>query len=46
MNQNPKNQLQKRPDMKRKPDYLIMIFTLIIVIGIFLFLRDALWTGK
>ena len=31
--------------MKKKPDYLIMIFTLIIVIGIFLFLRDAL-AGK
>jgi cell division protease FtsH len=28
--------------MKRKPDYLIMLFTLVIVIGVFLFLRDAL----
>jgi len=40
MNQNPKKPM-KQP-MKRKPDYLIMLFTLIIVIGVFLFLRDAL----
>jgi cell division protease FtsH len=31
--------------MRKKPDYIIMIFTLIIVIGIFLFLRDA-FTGQ
>lgn len=42
MNQNPKRPNPKKPEMKKKPDYLIMIFTLIIVIGIFLFLRDAL----
>ncbi len=40
MNQNPKKPM-KQP-MRRKPDYLIMLFTLIIVIGVFLFLRDAL----
>lgn len=40
MNQNPKKPI-KQP-MKRKPDYLIMLFTLVIVIGVFLFLRDAL----
>ncbi|BCR35281.1 ATP-dependent zinc metalloprotease FtsH [Mariniplasma anaerobium] len=42
MNQKPKKPMPKKPDMKKKPDYLIMIFTLIIMIGIFLFLRDAL----
>jgi cell division protease FtsH len=42
MNQKPKKPIPKKPDMKKKPDYLIMIFTLIIMIGIFLFLRDAL----
>ncbi len=42
MNQNPKKPTPRKPDMRKKPDYLIMIFTLIIVIGIFLFLRDAL----
>jgi cell division protease FtsH len=42
MNQKPKRPMPKKPDMKKKPDYLIMIFTLIIMIGIFLFLRDAL----
>jgi len=45
MNQKPKKTSQRKPDLKRKPDYLIMIFTLIIVIGVFLFLRDAL-TGQ
>ncbi|MFA6692286.1 MAG: ATP-dependent zinc metalloprotease FtsH [Acholeplasmataceae bacterium] len=40
MNQNPKKPM-KQP-MRRKPDYLIMLFTLIIVVGVFLFLRDAL----
>ena len=33
MNQNPKKPM-KQP-MRRKPDYLIMLFTLIIVIGVF-----------
>jgi cell division protease FtsH len=42
MNQNPKKPTPRKPEMRKKPDYLIMIFTLIIVIGIFLFLRDAL----
>ena len=37
MNKNPKKQ-----PLKRKPDYLIMLFTLLIIIGVFLFLRDAL----
>jgi len=40
MNQNP-NQ-KKKVEYRKKPDYLIMLFTLIIVIGVFLFLRDAL----
>ena len=40
MNQNP-NQ-KKKIEYRKKPDYLIMLFTLIIVIGVFLFLRDAL----
>ena len=44
MNQNPKRPTRK-PEMRKKPDYIIMIFTLIIVIGIFLFLRDA-FTGQ
>jgi cell division protease FtsH len=44
MNQNPRRPTRK-PDMRKKPDYIIMIFTLIIVIGIFLFLRDA-FTGQ
>ena len=39
MNQTPN---KKKVDYRKKPDYLIMLFTLIIVIGIFLFLRDAL----
>lgn len=37
MNQNPKGK-----QLRKKPDYLIMLFTLVIVIGIFLFLREAL----
>jgi cell division protease FtsH len=40
MNQNPSP--KKKIDYRKKPDYLIMLFTLVIVIGIFLFLRDAL----
>jgi cell division protease FtsH len=40
MNQNPNP--KKKIDYRKKPDYLIMLFTLVIVIGIFLFLRDAL----
>ncbi len=39
MNQNPK--MAKKP-LRKKPDYLIMLFTLVIVIGIFLFLRETL----
>lgn len=43
MNQNPKRPNQKRPStLRKKPDYLIMIFTLFIVLGVFLFLRNAL----
>ena len=43
MNQNPKRpNTKKKIDYKKKPDYLIMLFTLVIVIGVFLFLRDAL----
>ena len=42
MNQNPNRNPRKKVDYRKKPDYLIMLFTLIIVIGIFLFLRDAL----
>lgn len=38
MNQNPRKKIEYR----KKPDYLIMLFTLVVVIGIFLFLRDAL----
>ncbi|MFA5473933.1 MAG: ATP-dependent zinc metalloprotease FtsH [Acholeplasmataceae bacterium] len=41
MNPNP-NRQQKRPEQRRKPDYLIMIFTLLIIIGLFLFLRNSL----
>ncbi len=36
------NQTPKGKQIRKKPDYLIMIFTLVIVIGIFLFLREAL----
>ena len=39
MNQNPN---QRKKEFRKKPDYLIMLFTLVIVIGVFLFLRDAL----
>ncbi len=43
MNQNPKRTDPKRKiEYRKKPDYLIMLFTLVVVIGIFLFLRDAL----
>jgi cell division protease FtsH len=35
------NQTPKGKQIRKKPDYLIMIFTLVIVIGIFLFLREA-----
>lgn len=41
MNQNPNNN-KKKLEYRKKPDYLIMLFTLVIVIGVFLFLRDAL----
>lgn len=39
MNQNPN---KKKIEYRKKPDYLIMLFTLVIIIGVFLFLRDAL----
>jgi cell division protease FtsH len=43
MNQNPNKPGQKRPaNLRKKPDYLIMIFTLFVVLGVFLFLRNAL----
>jgi len=43
MNQNPNRPDQKKKlDYRKKPDYLIMLFTLVVVIGVFLFLRDAL----
>ena len=43
MNQNPNRPGQKRPaNLRKKPDYLIMIFTLFVVLGVFLFLRNAL----
>ncbi len=43
MNQNPRRQdPRKKIEYRKKPDYLIMLFTLVVVIGIFLFLRDAL----
>ncbi len=41
MNQQPKKPT-KRPDFRKRPDYLIIIFTIIIVISIIIFLRDAL----
>jgi cell division protease FtsH len=42
MNQNPKKpNNSKRPEFRRKPDYLIMLFTILILVGVFLFLRDA-----
>ncbi len=34
-------QKPKKP-LKRKPDYLVMIFTLFVILGVFLFLRSAL----
>jgi len=36
--------MTKKPNtpLKKKPDYLVIIFTLIIVLGVFLFLRSAL----
>ncbi len=41
MNQQPKKS-SKRPEFRKRPDYLIIIFTIIIVIAIIIFLRDAL----
>ena len=41
MNQQPKK-TTKRPEFRKRPDYLIIIFTIIIVIAIIIFLRDAL----
>lgn len=41
MNQKPKKP-NKRPEFRKRPDYLIIIFTIIIVIAIIIFLRDAL----
>ncbi len=40
MNKGPKKPI-KRP-IRKKPDYLIMLFTLIVIVGVFLFLRTAL----
>lgn len=40
MNQKPKS-TQKKPGFKKKPDYLIMIFTMIVVIALFVFMRNA-----
>lgn len=36
--------MTKKPNtpLKKKPDYLVIIFTLVIVLGVFLFLRNAL----
>ncbi|MGB0174755.1 MAG: hypothetical protein ACPF9F_00455 [Acholeplasmataceae bacterium] len=34
-------QKPKKP-IRRKPDYLVMIFTLFVILGVFLFLRSAL----
>jgi len=39
MNQNPTP--KRNQQFRKKPDYLILLFTLVIVIGVFLFLRDA-----
>lgn len=42
MNQNPKkSNHSKKTDFKRKPDYLIMLFTLLVLVGVFLFIRDS-----
>ncbi len=40
MNQKPNK--TKRTDLKRKPDYLIMIFTVIVIFAVFIFMRNAL----
>ncbi|MGE4320244.1 MAG: ATP-dependent zinc metalloprotease FtsH [Acholeplasmataceae bacterium] len=40
MNQKPNNNTRK-PEFKRKPDYLIMIFTIIVVFAVFMFMRNA-----
>jgi len=40
MNQKP-NQTKRKQSFKKKPDYLIMIFTMIIVIALFVFMRNA-----
>jgi cell division protease FtsH len=40
MNQKPKVP-NKKANLKRKPDYLIMIFTIIVVVAIFVFMRNA-----
>jgi len=40
MNQKPKNKLRK-PEIKRKPDYLILIFTIIVIFAVFMFMRNA-----
>ncbi len=43
MNQDPKRPDQKKKtEFRKKPDYLIMIFTLLVVFGVFLFLRNTL----
>ncbi len=42
MNPTPKKpNASRRSDFRKKPDYLIMLFTLLILVGVFLFLRDA-----
>ncbi|MFA6800977.1 MAG: ATP-dependent zinc metalloprotease FtsH [Acholeplasmataceae bacterium] len=40
MNQKPKSKLRK-PEIKRKPDYLILIFTIIVIFAVFMFMRNA-----
>jgi cell division protease FtsH len=40
MNQKPKTP-NKKSNFKRKPDYLIMIFTIIVVVAVFIFMRNA-----
>jgi len=40
MNQKPKTP-NKKTNFKRKPDYLIMIFTIIVVVAVFIFMRNA-----
>lgn len=45
MNPDPKRQNpNKKVPYRKKPDYLIMLFTLFIVLGVFLFLRSAFET--